>query len=1049
MDTPIRPSIIACLLLASLLLAACGSNAPSIEEQLEAIGDVDYNFHVKPILSQNCFLCHGNDETSRKADLRLDLADHAFAPRELGNAAIVKGDAESSLLYRRISSSDPKKVMPPPESHASLSELEIGILKRWINQGAEYKEHWAFLPPAISESSMSSDSDWVQNEIDYYTLSKMEEMGLSPSARADRRTLLRRLSFDLTGLPASPQEIEAFLSDESEDAYEKQVDRFLASKHFGERMTLFWLDQARYSDTNGYSIDGGRHMWLWRDWVIRAYNENMPFDQFVIEQLAGDLLPDATEAQLVATGFHRNNMNTHEGGTIPEENLNNYVADRVRTTGEVFLGLSLGCAQCHDHKYDPISQKEYYQMYAFFNTLGEKSNDGDRGINSVPVIEAGPILSDDKELLDIKDALAKLQEEQASPNALQSDWENEMRQAIEDRGKGFNLYELNTLKVTTPNSGLDGEILDDQSVLIEYPAWLAAYSVSLKSDPQEIADKITGLRIEFYPSTKTGNQSVGHGRSSDLKDSFVMTTLTVSNGALPSDQVDLYGIVPFKKLTASNAHPDYPVRAVFDERRINGWSPHPNNRSVQHFTATFEEPVDPNDSPYFTAMLNFGRGDNLIPGHFKIFAMTGNDDDGELPKSIERILLTDSNSRSAEDALLLQSYFNESSEVTLPVRRQIENLEERLTVLSDSHSTMVMNVADEPRQTFILNRGQYDQPTDSVFANTPAILPPLGTEEASRLDLAKWIVNPEHPLTARVTVNRYWKMLFGQGLVKSSADFGSQGSIPTHPELLDWLAVEFVNSGWDVKGILKKMVMSETYRQSSNASKEALRVDPENTILARGPRFRLQAEFIRDAALYASGLLVDRTGGPSVNPYQPPGLWKEVSHYGSTGATAQVFVQDHGEKLYRKSMYTYWKRTAPPPSMATFDAPSREVCTTDRALTNTPLQALVMLNDPQFVEASRFLAQRTIQEGGEDAKSRIHFVFEALTGRVPSAKEYETISARLEDELSYFRDQPQAALDYLKVGEALRDTEIDSVEHAAWTSVASLILNLSETITKS
>ncbi len=1037
-----------CLTLSCVWGMACSTPEVSTDDQLLALGEIDYNFHVKPILSENCYLCHGPDLSSRKGKLRLDLPDSAYAVRKDGGFAIVVGDPEQSLLYKRVSSSDPKKVMPPPETHSELSDLEVGILRKWIEQGAEYKKHWAFIAPEKSELPLLTQPVWGSNEIDSFVLASMTAKGFEPSESANKRSLLRRLSYDLTGLPPSVEDLLAFEADNEAGAYERQVDRLLASNHFGERMAVSWLDQARYSDTNGYSIDGGRHLWLWRDWVIQAYNDNMPFDQFVVEQLAGDLLPDATEAQLVATGFNRNNMNTHEGGTIPEENLNNYVVDRVKTTGEVFMGLTLGCAQCHDHKYDPISQREYYQFYAYFNTIAEKSNDGDRGINSIPIIEASPILKNDDEIADIKEALEVLTQEQDRMNSDLTAWETELENHLAKKGQDFELHELKATKIFTPNSGNSGRVLDDSSILIDNPAYLAPYNVTLEVDPKLIQKPITGLRIEFYPN-EISKGRIGHGREEGLKDTFVLTALTISAGTVPSDQVDLYGIKHFKQVTATTSHPDYPPANVQDERRINGWSPHPNNRTKQSITATFIEPLDPGQTPHLTAMAIFGQGNYAVPGHFKIFATTGIDDGSFIPDNIQSILAISAVSRTESQKGEMKEFFLAQSPMTSSIRHKEENLRERLSVLTDSHSTMVMAEAEDPRGAFILNRGQYDQPLDEVFPGTLAALPALpDSAEANRLGLAKWLVSENNPLTSRVAVNRIWQILFGKGLVGSSADFGSQGKLPSHPELLDWLSVTFMDDGWDVKKTIKRIVTSETYKQSSAASPDMLERDPQNQWLARGPRFRLQAEFIRDSALKMSGLLIDRIGGPSVNPYQPPGLWKEVSHYGSTGATSQVFVQDHGEKLYRRSLYTYWKRTSPPPSMASFDAPSREVCTVDRAVTNTPLQALVMLNDPQFVEASRFLAERIMIEGGDNAGEKINYAFQIVTGREPNNEEFKRLLDRYEEELNTYKENPDDALRYLSVGEAMRSEALDPIDQAAWTSVASLLLNLSETITR-
>ncbi len=1032
-----------------LLLAACNHEpaAPTIEEQLAALGEIDYNFHVKPILSQNCYLCHGPDESSRKADLRLDLAEHAYAMRD-SVSAITPGNAEGSLLIHRINTTDPEEIMPPPEAHKTLSDLEKAILEKWITSGAQFKKHWSFIPPERPSSPVIDDPEWANNEIDNFVRQKLQQNGLKPSNEADKRTLIRRLSFDLTGLPPTIEEIEAFLNDTSEDAYEKQVDRLLASKHFGERMAVHWMDLARYADTNGYSIDGGRHMWLWRDWVINAFNENLPYDDFVIEQLAGDLLPDPTEAQLIATGFNRNHMNTHEGGTIPEENLTNYVVDRVKTTSEVFLGLTMACAQCHDHKFDPISQRDYYQFFAYFNTVDELGLDGNSGVNSRPSIEAQTMLVDETEIDRIKSALERLKQQQQAETQAQLAWESSQIELLSQRGNDLAFTLLDPIKITTPNTGKTGLVLEDKSLLIDSPGWLAAYNVS--ANITQTTTPITGLRVVFEPHEVTkGN--IGHSSRKDMEGSLVLTNISISKGQIPSDQVDLYNLVPYQQVTASSSHPDFPTRDVFDERRINGWAPANDKlKEPQHVTVTFETPILPGEAQFMTVMLNFGQGQNLIPGNFKIYTMAGVDDDSNLPANLEASLLTARAERTPAQQESIRDFYFMQAQETAGLRHDINNLEERLSVLTEPHPTMVMNVADDPRETFILNRGQYDQKLDKVTPNTLAILPPPEADaEANRLGLAQWLTRPDHPLTARVTVNRFWQMLFGQGIVDTAADFGAQGSLPSHPELLDWLAVEFTDNNWDVKALLKTMVMSATYRQSSATNDDILELDPDNQLLARGPRFRLQAEFIRDAALKTSDLLVDRIGGPSVKPYQPAGLWKEISHYGSTPATAQVFVQDHGEKLYRRSLYTYWKRTLPPPSMLTFDAPNREVCTVTREVTNTPLQALVLLNDPQFVEASRSFASRIMNMDAASDDERLRTAFEIVLSRQPDRSELKILQNRLEDERTYFDAHPNEATAFVTVGESTPDPTLPTTQLAAWTTVANMLFNLSETITRS
>ncbi len=1008
---------------------------------------IDFQRDVRPILSDHCFACHGPDVNERKADLRLDEPSDDMQERQI----VVPQRPDESELLRRVQAEDPDERMPPPEFGKQLTADQVEQLRRWIDQGAAWRGHWAFEPPRRAPLPGVRQVAWPRGELDFFVLARIEDAGLQPTPRADRRTLLRRLCLDLTGLPPTRDQLTEFLADGDPDAYERWVDRLLESPAFGERMALAWMDQARYADTNGYSIDGGRQMWLWRDWVIDAYNRNLPFDQFVVDQLAGDLLPGATADQRLATGFHRNHMITHEGGTIPEENLTNYVADRVKTTGEVFLGLTLGCAQCHDHKFDPITQRDYYRLFAYFNTLGDRGLDGDGGRNATPKIAARSIFGrDDRMMAEHRAELAELRAQlEHHPLTGQAKWEQQTRLELERRGADLQLHPVEVLKVTSPNRGAEYDVRADGTVFIPSASGRSP-SISAKID----ADNVTALRLVFTPHENFPQGGLGHGNPSGLPGSFLLTGFSASATALPSDQVDLYRTLAFKTATASAAHPDFPPVNCLDERDHNGWSPHPHNQQAQHITFQLAEPLHASETPYVTVMLvwgggPFGGGAALIGGQYRLFAVTGHDDGTNLPDEVQTILRTVDAERSAAQAERLKTYYASVADETANLRYRIANLEQRIRDLTEPQEVMVMDVADSPRKTFVLNRGQYDQPTEEVTAGTPAhLVPPDRALPPNRLGLAQWLVQPDHPLTARVAVNRLWQLMFGTGLVSTSADFGSQGSPPTHPELLDFLAIEFVESGWDVKAMLKRIVMSATYQQGSQVSPEAARVDPGNQLLSHGARFRLPAELVRDNALQISGLLVQRIGGPSVLPYQPPGLWKEISHYGSTPATSQVFVQDHGDRLYRRSLYTYWKRTAPPPSMISFDAPNREICAVQRSTTNTPLQALVLLNDPQFVEAGRVFAARILREAGSEMDERLRFAFETATARLPSERELRVLRRTLARERARFAADPAAAEARLQVGESDRDPQLDPVEHAAWTSVAILILNLSETITR-
>ncbi len=1025
------------LVLISLLL---------IDTQLLA-EPIDFNRQIRPILSDACFQCHGPDEAVREADLRLDKREGLFG--DLGGySAVVPGDLKASELIARITSEDGDLRMPPSDSGKSLTAVQIELLKTWVREGASWNEHWAFVPPSRPSLPEVKDQDWPTNDLDRFILARLEQEGLAPSPRAKRSTLVRRLYLDLVGLPPSSADVHEFSEQTDEGAYERLVDKLLESPHYGERIAMPWLDQARYADTNGYSIDGGREMWLWRDWVINAYNENMPFDQFVTEQLAGDLVPDASESQRTASGFSRNHMITHEGGTIPEENLVNYAADRVRTTSEVFLGLTMGCAQCHDHKYDPLTQRDYYRFFAYFNTLSDEGLDGRAGVNAGPKIATRTVRQTKAEVEAIDRKLENLRSELLQPHPDQPRWEEATRRDLAQRGKRLQLFPLRVLKVTEPNQGGSFEIQEGHTVFVQTPRGHAP-SVSLQLD--QSVSEIQGLRIEFLPDPSFPGGSSGHGQK-HFPGGFILTGFSTSATLLPADQVDLYRLLKVSRATASRSDPTYPPEDCLDERDHNGWSPGSDFDKPQHITFTFSEPVNPSLTPFMTAMMIWGGAGiddpTLMAGRYRFYAFTGQDDGTNVPEDVQHMLTIEPAQRSSEQATRVRDFFASVAPELADVRYAIANLEDRRNQLTAEHETMVMNTAAEPRVTYMLNRGQYDQPTEAVEPGVPSALPPLAEgAPANRLGLAQWLVEKNHPLTARVAVNRIWQMLFGRGLVATSENFGLQGEPPSHPQLLDWLAIEFVENGWDTKALIKTIVMSSTYRQQSTTTQELLERDPLNQFLARGPRRRLEAELVRDLALKMSGLLVPRIGGESVYPYQPPVLWKEVSHFGSAHSSAQVFVQDHGEKLYRRSMYTYWKRTSPPPSMTAFDAPNRELCVMRRQVTNTPLQALVLLNDPQFVEAARAFGERIMLESPDDSlEGRIRFAFEEATSRLPDSDELSILRQSYERHFQRWRNDPSAAHEFLSVGERPSNDQLDSAEHAAWTSIASLILNMSEVI---
>ena len=1024
------------LLPAHVALAAAVAAAAPAQAPAEVGGrPVVYGRDIRPILAENCFPCHGFDERARKAELRLDRSDTAYAARD-GVAPIVPGDLAASEVWRRIHAMDPDDVMPPPASHRTLTDAQKRLLGAWIEQGAVYTEHWAFRAPVRPQVPAAAGQP-----IDAFVRARLAEEGLAPAPPADRATLLRRVSLDLTGLPPTAEQVAAFVADRDPQAYEQALDRLFASPHFGERLAIEWLDAARFADTNGFSIDGGRHAWLWRDWVIAAFNQNLPYDRFLVEQLAGDLLPDRTEAQLVATGFQRNNMVTHEGGTIAEENLVTYGADRTKTFGEAVLGLTMACAQCHDHKFDPIPQRDYYSLFAFFNTGSEKSHDGDGGKNPGPVVAARSVLRTGEEDA-LRARIAALEAELASPPpAAVADWERQQRARLAARGQGLRLHRARLTGITTPNTGDGYRIEDGRVARIDRPSGFAAFDVTMELPP--IDAPVTGLRIVVLPE----KDGWGHGGGRDGKKTFQLTTLSVSAGAVPSEQVDLTGMLPLATITASSwdltGHP----RGALTTDYTDGWMPDLAATGPVHVTATFAAPLA-QDARHLTAQLNFGRGDNLMARAMEFFAITGTDDGTDLPADVVAALGVDAAQRTDAESRTLGAWFAAHGEAMARTRIDLANARDRLAVRTEAFPAMVMDTAEKPRETFVLHRGLYSEPREKVTAAPPSALPGLPDgAPANRLGLAQWVVMPSHPLTARVAVNRFWQMLFGTGLVRTAADFGTQGEWPSHPELLDWLAVEFVASGWDVKALLRTIVRSETYRQSSATTPDQLDADPDNRLLARGPRFRLPAELIRDHALAVSGLLVPQLGGPSVNPYTPGDPWREISHWASTHATAQSFVQNHGDKLWRRSLYTFWKRTLPPPTMVAFDAPNREVCTVGRATTDTPLQALVLLNDVQFVEAARVFAERIVRSGPTDG-ARLAWAFSTATSRAGQPDELAVLQRALVRERAHFAANPDDAARLLAVGEAPRDASLDPVEHAAWAQVATLLLNLSETITR-
>ena len=1020
----------------SLLLLTSAIAAPAA---------IDFNRDIRPILSDNCYTCHGPDQKRRMANLRLDQKE--------GGAAhlIVSGDSAHSKLYERISTDKQSMRMPPASAPTQLNPKQIALIKEWIDSGAQWDPHWAYIAPKRPALPAVSDIAWPVNPIDRFLLARLDKEGLKHSPEADRATILRRVSLDLTGIPPTPAEVDGFRADKSPNAYEKQVDRLLSSPRYGERMAMQWLDLARYADTHGFHIDSHRDMWHWRDWVIQSFNRNQPYDQFTIEQIAGDMLPNATVQQKLATGFNRNHMINFEGGAIPEEYQTEYVIDRLEATSNVWMGTTMGCARCHDHKYDPIKQKEFYQFYAIFNNIPEKGLDGKRG-NAEPMIQL-PSETQAARLEHIKldlAARAAILNEKTIQTA-QAAWEQTALDKLPRPSRDNLLAHYTFDGGLTDSSGHDhdgrflkGDLTYTAGIIgktgdfdgqthailtnIGKPAALSVWLRRSDKDPLTVLAQKGGYELAFDEAIPIGNLM----RGSKLIVRFAGIELQTK-----------------RRLATSSKDPDagrpwYHVAVDFDGTKlalyING-ALEPTDVVANHL----------NSSPY--------------SANFEIESYKGQIDDlrfysqtlslAEIAtlathEASRSILETAPNRRSKEQSARLRDYFltNAAPDELRTAWADTKRLKTEQADLDEAIPTsMVMTEMAKPRETAILGRGDYQNRGEIVQPGTPAMLPPLPAgEPANRLTLAKWLVSGAHPLTARVAVNRFWQLYFGTGLVKTAEDFGSQGEAPSHPELLDWLATEFVRTGWDVKGMQKLIVMSAAYRQSSKVTPDLLERDPDNRLLARGPRFRLPAETVRDNALAVSGLLKERTGGPSVFPYQPAGLWEDTA-FGDV-YSAQSYSPSHGDDLYRRSMYTFWKRTSGPPDLITFDAPDREKCTARRLLTNTPLQALVLLNDPTYVESARSLAQRMLLEGGTEAGKRIQYGFRLATARVPSAEELQILRDLEERAQADFSKKPTEAAKLLHVGESAYNKGLTPVELAAWTTVASAILNLDETITK-
>jgi mono/diheme cytochrome c family protein len=1005
---------------------------------------IDYARQIRPLLSDRCFRCHGPDEAERQGGLRLDQRDAATAKLNSGATAIQPGDLAKSELVARILSTDPDKQMPPPESGKTLSPAEVALLKAWVEQGAPWKDHWSFVKPNRPATPDSRHAPLVRNPIDNFVLSRLEREGLEPSPAADKITLIRRATLDLTGLPPTPAEVDAFVADQAPDAYERLLDRLLKSPRYGEHMARYWLDAVRYGDTHGLHLDNERSMWPYREWVIGAFNNNMPFDRFTVEQVAGDLLPNATLAQKVASGFNRCNVSTSEGGSINDEVLVRYAVDRTEAIGTVWLGLTLGCSACHNHKFDPISQKEFYQLYAFFNAAADPAMDGNN-LLTPPVLkipsdeQTAKLKSLDDQVADLRrqitEALAKVeyQEPPADPakpangGPVEIVWIDD-ETPPKARQQGDTPWEF----VTAPPPVFSGTKASKRSA-----PGLSQHFFTEADPPLVVGEGDKLFAYVYLDPIEPPKEIMLQWNDGSWEHRAVWGENLIEWGQAGTASRQLMGPLPkvgeWVRLEVEAAKVGLGSGA-----RIQGWA------FTQHGGTVFWDKAG--------IVTRTPQGGQTFESLAAWIAFERAQAKSTLPGPVQEAVKADPEKRSDEQKKRLRDHFLEyvypkTKAEFEPLRKRVDDLVKQRSDLDASiPSTLVMADMPQPRDTFILVRGQYDKRGEKVTAGVPAILPPLTPEAPrNRLGLAQWLVSPEHPLTARVTVNRLWQQLFGAGLVKTAEDFGSQGQPPSHPELLDWLALEFQAGGWNVKSFLKMVMMSHTYRQTSRVSPALAQRDPSNELLARGPRFRMDAEVLRDSALAVSGLLVERQGGKSVKPYQPEGLWEAV---GFVGSNTSVFKQDGGDALYRRSMYTFWKRTSPPPSLATFDAPSRETCTVRRARTNTPLQALVLMNDRQFVEAARKMAERLVREGGDNFESRAAYGFRLVTGRAPNAAESAVLKRVFEAQRKLFDADKAAAEQLLSYGDAKRDATIDAAELAAYTMVANLLLNLDETVTK-
>lgn len=1048
-------------LLSAVFLITCAMQASDkpVAQKLE------YNRDIRPILAENCFACHGPDSAARKGGLRLDMRDQAIKKK-----ALIPGKLKESELVARLHTADGDELMPPPNSHKKLTDAQKKMLEQWIEQGAEYQSHWSLIAPTRPAIPTVKNKDWQKNPIDAFVMEQLEKLKLSPAPEADRRTLARRLSFDLTGLPPAPEDVAAFVNDTAANAYEKYVDKLLASVHWGEHRGRYWLDYSRYADTHGIHFDNYREMWSYRDWVIKAFNGNMPFDQFTKEQIAGDLLPNATLDQRIATGFSRNNITTNEGGAIDEEYNVLYARDRTETFGQVYFGMTTGCAVCHDHKFDPFSMKDFYSLSAFFNNTTQRAMDGN--IKDTPPIMVVPLDQDRTrwEALskDVKDVQTQVEDRKkiarpefdkwltagkASEHFRKTPLEKLHFQALLAEGTGNSisaLFEGQQRQLTS------GKALNWESGQLADKALRAKSDMELSLD--EAGDFDTKDSFSFggwvKPERNTGMAAILSRM--DESNNYRGWDFWIEEGRVGTHIVSKW-MDDALKVVSANSIPgkawshvfvtyDGSAKAEGVKIYINGVLQETRQIQANGLKGTIKTKVP----------LRIGRRSNggTLNNHglqdLRIYQRVLSEQEVDTLKNASRtawVLSKPADKRTDAEKNDIFTWWLPSRDEAFKklVEKQKQLVQEEAAIKGRGTVAHVMQEKTTEPMAYTLKRGEYDKRQDLVKPDTPKMLPAMSSSlPRNRVGLAEWLLQPDQPLTARVTVNRFWQEVFGNGLVRSSGDFGISGDQPTHPELLDWLAVEFRESGWAVKKFFKLMVMSNTYRQAATVTPEKVEKDPSNKWLSRGPRFRMDAEMVRDNALAVSGLLVRKIGGPSVKPYQPEGVWEAVA---MDVSNTRNYVADKGDKLYRRGIYTFWKRAAPPASLDIFNAPNRETCTVKRERTNTPLQALVTLNDIQFVEAARHLATHAIK-AGKTNDERLEYIAQRLLSRSFKADEKKIVSASL-NELSVFYQKNEAdAKKLIGVGESKADASLPAQELASWTMLCNELMNLDEVLNK-